>query len=147
VRRLTSAPVLRSVTTALGTSLRPAGRALVAVVGPEADVVGADAARAVAWVVAEVAVRFCDDAADLDVAEVLGCGAAGRAAVVVVAASTVVAVDELVGSGLAVEDVVESARTMAAGASLPPPPLQAEAAKARTAPRAARRKRKDRCDC
>jgi hypothetical protein len=142
-----SAPEPRSVTTALGTSLRPAGRTLVTVVGPEADVVGADAARAVAWVVTEVAVRFCNDAADLVGAGVRGAGAAGRAAVVVVVASSVVAVDGPAGAGPAVEDVVDSVWTMAAGASLPPPPLQAEAAKTRTAPRAARRKRKGRCGC
>jgi hypothetical protein len=85
----------------------------------------------------EVAFRGGNDAADLVVAGVLGAGAAGRVAVVV-DASRVVAVDAVVGAGIAVDDVVESARTMAAGSSRPPPPLQAEAAKIRSAPRATR---------
>ena len=110
-------------------------------VGPEEVVAVAVVVGAVACVVAEVAFRGGNEAADLVVVGVRGAGAAGRVAVVV-DASSVVAVDALVGAGPAVEDVVESARTMAAGSSLPPPPLQAEAAKTRTAPRAARRKRK-----
>ncbi|HKY75228.1 MAG TPA: hypothetical protein VJS45_03745 [Acidimicrobiia bacterium] len=107
-------------------------------VGPEADVAVAVVVGEGACVVADVAVRAGNDAALL-VVGVRGAGAAGRAAVVV-DASSVVAVDELVGTAPAVEDVDESARTMAAGSSRPPPPLQADAAKTRTAPRAARRR-------
>lgn len=103
-------------------------------VGPEADVAVAVVVGADACVVAEVAVRAGNDAADRVVAGVRG--AAGRAAVVVVAFS-VVAVGGLVGAGATVDDVVESVRTMAAGSSRPPPPLQAEQAKTRTAPRTA----------
>ena len=124
---------------ALGTSFRPADRGLEAAVGPDADVAVAVVVGAAACVVAEVAVRAGDDAADLVVAGVRGVGAAGGAAVVV-DASSVVAVDELVGRAPAVEDVAESARTIAAGSSRLPAPLQAEAAKTRTAPRAARRR-------
>jgi hypothetical protein len=143
VRRSTSWPELTSITTARGTSLRPAGRVLVAVVGPEADVtVGAGA---VAFVVADVAVRARNDAADLVVGDRAGAcfaGAAGRPAVVaVVDVSNVVAVDGLEGAGPAVDDVVASVEAMAAGSSVPPSPLQADAARTRTAPRAARRKR------
>lgn len=116
--------------------MRPAGRGLEAVVGPEADVAVAVVVGAAACVVAEVAVRAGSDAADLVGAGVRGAGAVGRAAVVVDAFS-VVAVEGLVGAGAAVDDVVESVRTMAAGSSRPPPPLQAEPAKTRTAPRAA----------
>lgn len=117
--------------------MRPGGRGLAAVAGPEAAVAGAVVVGAAACVVAEVAVRTGRDAADLVVAGV-GAGAAGRAAAVVVDASSVV-VDALVGTGPVVEDVVASARTMAAGSSRPPPSLQAEAAKTRTAARAAER--------
>ena len=127
MRRLTSWPESRSVTVASGTSLRPAGRGLAAVVGPEGDVAVAVVVGAVACVVAEVAFRGGNVAADLVVAGVRGAGAAGRAAVVV-DPSSVVAVGELVGAGIAVEEVVESARTRAVGSSRPPPPLQAEAA-------------------
>lgn len=123
--------------------MRPAGRGLAAVAGPEVDVAVAVVVGAVARVVAEVAVCAGDDAAGFFVAGVRGAGAAGRAAVVV-DASSVVAVDGLVGAGAAVEDVVESARTRAVGSSRPPLPLQAEPVKTRTAPRAARRKRKAR---
>ena len=107
-------------------------------VGPEADVAVAVVVGAAGCVVADAAGR-AGNAAALFVVGVRGTGAAGRAAVVV-DASSVVAVDELVEEAPAVEDVVESARTMAAGSSRPPPPLQAEAAKTRTAPKAARRR-------
>ena len=143
MRRLTSWPEPRSVTIALGTSLPPAGRGLEAVVGPEADVAVAVVVGAAGRVVAEVAVRAGKDAADRVGAGVRGAGAAGRAAVVVDAFS-VVEVDGLVGAGAAVDDVVESVRTMAVGSSRPPPPLQAEPAKTRRAPRAARREGKGR---
>lgn len=123
--------------------MRPVGRGLAAVVGPEADVAVAVVVGAVAAVVAEVAVRGGNDAGEFFVAGVRGAGAAGRNAVVVVA-SNVAAVDGLVEAGPAVEDVVDSARTRADGSSRPPPPLQAEPAKTRTAPRAARRERKAR---
>jgi hypothetical protein len=124
--------------------LRPVGRVLVAVVGPEAEVTVA--AGAVACVVADVAVRARDDAADLVVGDPVGgrfSGAAGRTAEVAVVdvSSVVVVVDELEGAGPAVEDVVASVEAMAAGSSVPPSPLQADAARTRTAPRAARRKR------
>jgi hypothetical protein len=111
------------------------------VAGPEADVAVAVVVGAGAPVVADVAVRAGNDAADLFVVGVRDAGTAGRV-VVVVDASSVVVVDELVRVALAVEDVVESARTMAVGSPGPPPPRQAEAAKTRTAPRAARRRRK-----
>jgi hypothetical protein len=115
------------------------------VVGPEGDVAVAVVVGAAACVVVEVAFRGGNEAADLAVAGVRGVGAAARVAVVV-DASSVVAVDVLMGAGPAVEDVVESARMMAAGSARPPPPLHAEAAKTRTAPRAARRKRKARLE-
>lgn len=124
--------------------MRPAGRLLVAVVGPEADVtVGGGAA---ACVVAEVAVRAGDEAADRLVGDPAGArfaGGAGTPAVVaVVDVASVVTVDGLgEGAGAAVEDVVGSAGATAAGPSVPPAPLQAEPAKTRTAPRAARRRR------
>jgi hypothetical protein len=105
------------------------------VVGPESDVAVGVVVGAAAGVVAVVAVRA---GADFVEAGVRVTGAAGRGAVVV-DVSRVVAVDGLVGAGPAVDDVVESARTMAAGSSRLPPALQAEAAKTRTAPRAARR--------
>lgn len=140
MRRLTSWPESRSVTIALGTSLRPAGRGLAAVVGPEGDVAVAVVVGAVGCVVAEVAFRGGNDAGDLVVAGVRGAGAAARVEVVV-DASSVVTVDVTVGTAPAVEDVAESARTLAAGSSRTPPPLQAEPAKIRTAPRAAQRKR------
>ena len=123
--------------------MRPAGRGLAAVAGPEADVAVAVVVGAAGRVVAEVAVRAGNAAADRFVVGVLGAGTAGRAVVVVDDAASVVAVDdELVGAESAVEDVVESARTMAVGSSRPPPPLQAEQARTRTAPRAVRRRRK-----
>src|SRR5581483_9965304 len=69
-------------------------------------------------------------------------GAVGGAAPVVVDVSSLGAVvDGSEGTGPAVEDVVGPAGAMAAGASVPPPPAQAEPARTRTAPRATLRKR------
>jgi len=147
VRRLTSSPELTSVTTARGTSLRPAGRALVTVVGPEGEVTVAVVVvvGAVTGVVAEVAVRARNDAADLEVEDPLGervSGGVGRAVVVaVVDVSSVVTVDELAGTEPAVEDVVRSVEATAARLSVPPVPAQAEPARMRAAPRAAQRRR------
>ena len=145
MRRLTSWPDLRSVTVALGTSLRPAARALVAV-GPEADVAVAVVVGAAARVVADVAVRGVA-AADLVGAGVRGAGAAGLAAMVVVVddVSSCAAVDGLVGTAPAVADVVESARAVVALSPLPPP-LQAEPTRTRAAAKAACRKSKGRFD-
>jgi hypothetical protein len=120
---------LTSVTTASGTSFGPDGRVLVVVMGPEADV--EVVAGAVARVVAEVAFCARRDAADVVVGDPAGAcfaGAAGAATlVVVVDVSSVVAVDGLAGTGLAVADVVGSAGAMA-GSSVCPPPPQAEPA-------------------
>jgi hypothetical protein len=118
---------------------------LVAVVGPEADVEVGVVAGAVVRVVVEVAFCARREAADVvvdDPARACFAGAAGGAALVVVDdGSSVVAVDGLAGTGLAVADVVGSAGATAAGSSVPPPPPQPEPTMTRTTPRAARRKR------
>lgn len=119
---MTSSPESRSVTTASGTWLGPAGRVLGGAVGPEAEVEDGGVARAGARVVVEAAF------ADLVVGGRAGAcfaGAAGGAAAVVVEVPNVVAVDGLGGAGLAVDDVVGSAGGMAVGTSEPPPPPQA----------------------
>jgi hypothetical protein len=117
---------------------------LVVVVGPEADVELVVVAGAVVLVVAEVAVRAGNDAADLVVGDPAGASAAcaaGRAAVVaVVDVSRVVAVDGLEGAGPSAEDVAGSAGAMAAGLSVPPLRPQAEQAMTSTATRAGRRR-------
>ena len=116
----------------------------MAAVGPEVDVAVAVVVGAVARVVADVAVRG-DAAADRFGAGVRGAGAAGPAAAVVLVddddVSSAAAVDGLVGTAPAVEDVVKSARAMVAVSSRPPP-LQAEPARTRAAARAARRESK-----
>ena len=130
VRRLTSRPEPRSVTVAGGTSLCPAGPGLAAVLGPDAGVAvaGAVVVGAAAWVVPVVAVRGGIAAPDLVGVGLREVVVAGRVAVVI-DASSVVVVDEPVGAGLAVEDVVESAPGGAAArSSRPPPPLHADAA-------------------
>jgi hypothetical protein len=145
LRRLTSSPEAMSVTHASGTSLPPAGRVLVAVVGPDADVEVAAVVGVVARVVAEVAVRAGDGAADLVVGGLAGAcsaGAAGRAALLaVVNLSRVAAVEEVEGAGPAVEDVVGPAGAMAAGSAVPAVSLQPEPASNRTTPRATPRRR------
>ncbi len=88
------------------------------VAGPEAGVEAAAVAGAVVCVVVEVAFCADRDAADLVAGGRAGAwlaGAAGRAALVVVDASNVVAVDGLTVTVLAVADVVGSAGATAAG--------------------------------
>jgi cytochrome c-type biogenesis protein len=122
--------------------LGPAARLLVGVMGPDVEV--AVVAEAVARLVVEVPFCVDDDAADLlEGGRAGACVAdvAGRAALVVVDVSNVVAVDGLTGTGLAVADVVESAGATAAGSSVPLPPPQAQPTTTRTTPRAAQRKR------
>jgi cytochrome c-type biogenesis protein len=112
-------------------------------VGPEVDVEVAATAGAGARVVVEAALCAGNDAADLVVGDRTGACFAGATgpALVVVDVSTVVAVDGLAGTGLAVADVGGSAVRTAAGSSGSPPPPQAQPAKTRRTPRAPRRKR------
>ena len=122
--------------------MRPAGRGLAAAAGPVVDVTVAVVvvAGAVAWVVAEVAVR----AADLAVAGPVGARVAGGVAraAAVVDGSRLVTVDGLEGAAPAVEDVVASEGATAAGSFAPRlPAAQADPARTTTAPRAMGRRR------
>lgn len=143
MRRSTSSPEPRSVTTAPGTSFGPAYRALVTVVGADGnvEVAVAEAVAAVEAVAAEAAVP-ADDAADLVVGARPGtclAGGAGRFVVAVVDVSRAVVLDGLDGAAPAVEDVAGSPESSAAVRSGAPPPLQAGPARNRTHARATER--------